>query len=122
MKQANQLAEMDMNELGTDLEDFQDETLNRAVDKFLVLDQDQMSLEVILNQFTEVDSTDYDLVYTAVEETLKSVNEIFRNLGIELEFKSADMVDYGGFILTAPKDTTADMAKRVRRLVDGQAV
>jgi hypothetical protein len=57
-----------------------------------------------------------------VVETLKQVNLVFKNLGIDLEFKSADMVEYTSFMLTGKGDTPEDMAHRIRRLVAGQTV
>jgi hypothetical protein len=117
-KEKNALAEINTNALGDYLEDYQNETLNRAMDKLLVMNEGEMSLDSILSQFTEVEDVDYDLALVAVNETLKSVNQVFRNMGIDLEFKSADFVDYGGFILTVPSDSPADIAQRIRKLVD----
>jgi hypothetical protein len=57
-----------------------------------------------------------------VEETLKQVNLVFKNLGIDLEFKSADMVEYGAYMLTGKGDTPEDMGHRIRKLVAGQPV
>jgi len=86
-KEKNALAEINTNALGDYLEDYQNETLNRAMDKLLVMNEGEMSLDSILSQFTEVEDVDYDLALVAVNETLKSVNQVFRNMGIDLEFK-----------------------------------
>ena len=57
-----------------------------------------------------------------VEETLKQVNLVFKNLGIALEFKQADMVEYTAYMLTGKGDTPEDMGQRIRRLVANQTV
>jgi hypothetical protein len=47
---------------------------------------------------------------------------VFKNLGIDLEFKQADMVEYYAYMLTGKGDTEEDMGVRIRRLVDGKTV
>jgi hypothetical protein len=70
----------------------------------------------------EIDNDQLDIVHKTVEETLKQVNLVFKNLGIDLEFKSADMVEYGAYMLTGKGDTPEDMGHRIRKLVAGQPV
>ena len=52
----------------------------------------------------------------------KALTALVRNLGIDLEFKSADMVEYGAYMLTGKGDTPEDMGHRIRKLVAGQPV
>jgi hypothetical protein len=103
-----------------------DPDLNRAFGKFCIMDD-----QGAYNKFLAEDLQYYDeeinndtctLVHETVVETLKQVNLVFKNLGIDLEFKSADMVEYTSFMLTGKGDTPEDMAHRIRRLVAGQTV
>ena len=70
----------------------------------------------------EVDSGHLDIVQKTVEETLKQVNLVFKNLDIALEFKQADMVEYTAYMLTGKGDSPEDMGQRIRRLVADQTV
>jgi hypothetical protein len=117
---------IDTNDIGEYIEDFGDETLNKAFGKFCIMD-DEMSFRNVLTDEVgfddeEVDNGHLDIVQKTVEETLKQVNLVFRNLGIDLEFKEADMVEYGAYMLTGKGDTPEDMGVRIRRLVDGKTV
>jgi hypothetical protein len=120
------LSDIDTNDIGEHIEDFGDETLNKAFGKFCIMD-DEMSFHKVLTDEMgydddEVDSSHVDIVQKAVEETLKQVNLVFKNLGIALEFKEADMVEYTAYMLTGKGDTEEDMGVRIRRLVDGKTV
>jgi hypothetical protein len=120
------LNDIDTNEIGEHIEDFGDETLNKAFGKFCIMD-DELSFTKVLTDGMgydedEVDSGHLDIVQKTVEETLKQVNLVFKNLGIDLEFKEADMVEYGAYMLTGKGDTPEDMGVRIRRLVDGKTV
>ena len=123
-KQA-ELAWIDSNDIGEHIEDFGDETLNKAFGKFCIMD-DQIAFHDVLGDMgyeqDEVDSDHVDIVQKTVEETLKQVNLVFKNLGITLEFKQADMVEYTAYMLTGKGDTPEDMGQRIRRLVDGKTV
>jgi hypothetical protein len=123
-KQEN-LNDIDTNEIGEHIEDFGDETLNKAFGKFCIMD-DQVAFSDILGDMgydqDEVDSGHLDIVQKTVEETLKQVNVVFKNLGIDLEFKQADMVEYYAYMLTGKGDTPEDMGHRIRKLVAGQPV
>jgi len=117
---------IDANDIGEGINDFNDPTLNKAFGKFCIMD-DQMAFRNVLTDEVgydddEVDSGHVEIVHKTVEETLKQVNLVFKNLGIDLEFKQADMVEYVGFMLTGKGDTPEDMAYRIRRLVDGKTV
>jgi len=70
----------------------------------------------------EINNDTCTLVHETVVETLKQVNLVFKNLGIDLEFKQTDMVEYVGFMLTGKGDTPEDIAHRIRRLVDQKPV
>ena len=120
-----ELAWIDSNDIGEHIEDFFDPELNEAFGKFCIMD-DQRAYNTILEDMgyleDEVDNEYCTIVHDTVVETLKQVNLVFKNLGIDLEFKQADMVEYVGFILTGKGDTPEDMAHRIRRLVDGKTV
>ena len=125
-KKQERLSDIDTNEIGEHIEDFGDETLNKAFGKFCIMD-DEMSFTKVLTDEVgydndEVDPGHLDIVQATVEETLKQVNLVFRNLGIALEFKQADMVEYTAYMLTGKGDTEEDMGVRIRRLVDGKTV
>ena len=120
------LNDIDTNDIGEYIEDFGDETLNKAFGKFCIMD-DEMSFHKILEDEVgydndEVDPGHLDIVQKTVEETLKQVNLVFKNLGISLEFKQADMVEYTAYMLTGKGDTPEDMGQRIRRLVANQTV
>ena len=119
------LNEIDTNDIGEYIEDFSDETLNKAFGKFCIMD-DQVAFHDILGDMgyeqDEMDDGQLDIVQKTVEETLKQVNLVFKNLGIDLEFKQADMVEYYAYMLTGKGDTPEDMGVRIRRLVDGKTV
>ena len=119
------LNEIDTNDIGEYIEDFSDETLNKAFGKFCIMD-DQIAFHDVLGDMgyeqDEVDNDHVDIVQKTVEETLKQVNLVFKNLGIALEFKQADMVEYTAYMLTGKGDTPEDMGVRIRRLVDGKTV
>jgi hypothetical protein len=124
-KQA-ELSWIDSNDIGEHIEDFGNDALNTAFGKFCIMD-DQMALHNVLTDGMdydedEVDSGHVDIVQKTVEETLKQVNLVFKNLGIALEFKQADMVEYTAYMLTGKGDTEEDMGVRIRRLVDGKTV
>jgi hypothetical protein len=120
-----ELSWIDSNDIGEHIEDFGDETLNKAFGKFCIMD-DQIAFHDVLGDMgyeqDEVNPDHLDIVQKTVEETLKQVNLVFRNLGIALEFKQADMVEYTAYMLTGKGDTPEDMGVRIRRLVDGKTV
>ena len=121
----SRLNEIDTNDIGEHIEDFGDENLNRAFGKFCIMD-DQIAFHDILGDMgyeqDEMDDGQLDIVQKTVEETLKQVNLVFKNLGIDLEFKQADMVEHYAYMLTGKGDTPEDMGVRIRRLVDGKTV
>jgi hypothetical protein len=121
-----ELSWIDSNDIGEHIEDFGDENLNKAFGKFCIMD-DEMSFTTVLTDEVgydedEVDSGHLDIVQKTVEETLKQVNLVFKNLDIALEFKQADMVEYTAYMLTGKGDTPEDMGQRIRRLVADQTV
>jgi hypothetical protein len=118
------LAWIDSNDIGEHIEDFGDETLNKAFGKFCIMD-DQGALYKVLEDEVgydndEIDPGHVDIVQKTVEETLKQVNLVFKNLNIDLEFKQADMVEYTAYMLTGKGDTPEDMGVRIRRLASGK--
>jgi hypothetical protein len=118
------LAWIDSNDIGEHIEDFGDETLNKAFGKFCIMD-DQGALYKVLEDEVgydndEIDPGHVDIVQKTVEETLKQVNLVFKNLNIDLEFKQADMVEYTAYMLTGKGDTPEDIGVRIRRLASGK--
>ena len=120
------LNDIDTNDIGEGIDDFDDPDLNRAFGKFCIMDDQNAYSKFLtedLNYYEEeVNNDTCTLVHETVVETLKQVNLVFKNLGIDLEFKSADMVEHVAFMLTGKGDTPEDMAHRIRRLVAGQTV
>ncbi len=121
-----ELSWIDSNDIGEHIEDFDDPELNKAFGKFCIMD-DQMALYKVLENEVgydneEIDPGHVDIVQKTVEETLKQVNLVFKSLGIDLEFKQADMVEYTAYMLTGKGDTPEDMGMRIRRLVADQTV
>ena len=117
---------IDSNDIGEHIEDFNDPELNQAFGKFCIMD-DQMAFRNVLTDAVgyyddEIDPGHEEIVHKTVEDTLKQVNLVFKNLGIDLEFKQADMVEYTAYMLTGKGDTPEDMGVRIRRLVDGKTV
>jgi hypothetical protein len=120
------LNDIDTNDIGDGIDDFMDPDLNRAFGKFCIMDDqgayNKFLAEDLQYSDEEINNDTCVLVHETVVETLKQVNLVFKNLGIDLEFKSADMVEYTAFMLTGKGDTAEDMAHRIRRLVAGQTV
>lgn len=123
-KQEN-LTWIDSNDIGEHIDDFDNPELNQAFGKFCIMD-DQCAYNNLLEDMgydsDEIENEHCAIVHDTVVETLKQVNLVFKNLGIDLEFKQTDMVEYVGFMLTGKGDTPEDMAYRIRRLVDGKTV
>jgi hypothetical protein len=120
------LNSIDTNDIGEGIDDFMDPDLNKAFGKFCIMD-DQCAYNTFLEEEMgycddEIDNEMCTIVHDTVVETLKQVNLVFKNLGIDLEFKSADMVEHVAFMLTGKGDTPEDMAHRIRRLVDQKPV
>ena len=120
------LNSIDTNDIGEGIEDFDNPDLNKAFGKFCIMD-DQGAYNTFLEEEMgycddEIDNEMCTIVHDTVVETLKQVNLVFKNLGIDLEFKSADMVEHVAFMLTGKGDTPEDMAHRIRRLVDNKPV
>jgi hypothetical protein len=116
---------IDSNDIGEHIEDFDDPELNKAFGKFCIMD-DQRAYNTLLEDMgycdDEIDNENCTIVHDTVVETLKQVNLVFKNLGIDLEFKQADMVEHVAFMLTGKGDTPEDMGQRIRRLVANQTV
>lgn len=119
------LNSIDTNDIGEGIDDFNDPELNKAFGKFCIMD-DQCAYNTILEDIgydeDEIENEHCTIVHDTVVETLKQVNLVFKNLGIDLEFKEADMVEHVAFMLTGKGDTPEDMAHRIRRLVDNKPV
>jgi hypothetical protein len=119
------LNSIDTNDIGEGIDDFNDPDLNKAFGKFCIMD-DQCAYNNLLEDIgydnDEIENEHCTIVHDTVVETLKQVNLVFKNLGIDLEFKSADMVEHVAFMLTGKGDTPEDMAHRICRLVDNKPV
>jgi len=117
---------IDANDIGEGIDDFNDPELNKAFGKFCIMDDQNAYGNFLVEELgyldEELDNGTHALVHDTVVETLKQVNLVFKNLGIDLEFKQADMVEYVGFMLTGKGDTPEDIAHRIRRLVANQTV
>jgi hypothetical protein len=117
------LNSIDTNEIGEGIDDFSDPTLNKAFGKFCIMD-DQGAYNTLLEDMgyceDEIENEHCTIVHDTVVETLKQVNLVFKNLGIALEFREADMVEHVAFMLTGKGDTPEDMAHRIHKLVDGK--
>ena len=125
-KKQSELNWIDANDIGEHIDDFNDPKLNEAFGKFCVMDDQGALYKVLVDEvgydYNEIESGHVDIVHKTVEETLKQVNLVFRSLGLDLEFKQADMVEYVGYMLTGKGDTPKDIAHRIRRLVDQKPV
>jgi hypothetical protein len=110
-----QLKAIDSNKLGDYLDEYCNDTLNKRLRKFLILDE-QTSIENILDQagFTEVTSTDIDAGIAVAEATLVEVNRVLKAQGIEFEFKSFDAIEYTTYMLVNTNDKVKATAQRVR--------
>jgi len=119
------LNSIDTNDIGDGIEDFDNPDLNKAFGKFCIMD-DQRAYNTILEDVgyddDEIENEHCIIVHDTVVETLKQVNLVFKNLGIDLEFKEADMVEHVAFMLTGKGDTPEDVAHRIRKLAAGQTV
>ena len=117
---------IDTHDISEHIDDFNDPELNKAFGKFCIMDDQGALCKVLEDEvgydYDEIDSGHVDIVQKTVDETLKQVNLVFKNLGIALEFKQADMVEYTAYMLTGKGDTPEDMGVRIRRLVSNQTV
>ena len=113
---AKTLKEIDSNKLGDYLEDFCNESLNKKLRKFLVLDSPS-NIEDILDkaEFEEVEDIDVRVGIAVAEATLLEVNRALKAQGIEFEFRKFDMVEYETYMLVNTNDKKlAAVAQRVR--------
>ena len=110
-----QLKAIDSNKLGDYLDEYCNDSLNKRLNKFLILDE-QSSIENILDQagFTEVTSTDIDAGIAVAEATLVEVNRALKAQGIDFEFKSFDAIEYTTYMLVNTNDSVKATAQRIR--------
>ena len=112
---AKQLKDIDSNELGDHLDCYCDETLNKKLRKFLVLD-DQANIENILEKanFEDVNNEDIEVGIAVAEATLVEVNRVLKAQGIEFAFRRFDMVDYDAYMFVNTNEKLKATAQRVR--------
>ena len=109
------LKEIDSNKLGDYLEDYCNETLNKRLRKFLVLD-DPGNIENILDKagFEDVEDIDVRVGIAVAEATLVEVNRVLKAQGIQFEFRRFDMVEYETYMLVNTNEKLKATADRVR--------
>ena len=114
---AKELKDIDSNSLGDYLDDYCNETLNKRLRKFLVLDN-QDSIERILEDadFTDITGDDVSAGIAVAEATLVQVNRALKAQGIDFRFRRFDSVDYTTYMLVNTNDSLEDTAKRVRNM------
>jgi hypothetical protein len=113
---AKTLKDIDSNELGDHLEDYCNESLNKKLRKFLVLDSPS-NIEDILEKakFEEVEDIDVRVGIAVAEATLVEVNRVLKAQGIEFAFQRFDMVEYDTYMLVNTNDKKLEaVAQRVR--------
>jgi hypothetical protein len=121
---AKKLKDIDSNKLGDYLEDYCNESLNKKLRKFLVLDSPS-NIEDILDKadITEVEDIDVRVGIAVAEATLLEVNRVLKAQGIQFEFRRFDMVEYETYMLVNTNENLKATAERVRgtRRMYGQA-
>ena len=112
---AKTLKDIDSNKLGDYLEDYCNDSLNKRLHKFLVLD-DPANIENILEKanFEEVTNEDILVGIAVAEATLVQVNKVLKAQGIEFQFRRFDAVDYDAYMLVNTNENLKATAKRVR--------
>lgn len=120
---AKKLKDIDSNKLGDYLEDYCNESLNKKLRKFLVLDSPS-NIEDILDKadITEVEDIDVRVGIAVAEATLVEVNRVLKAQGIDFEFRRFDMAEYDTYMLVNTKENLKATAERVRgtRRIDWQ--
>jgi hypothetical protein len=113
---AKTLKDIDSNELGDHLEDYCNESLNKKLRKFLVLDSPS-NIEDILDKakFEDVEDIDIKVGIAVAEATLVEVNRVLKAQGVEFQFQRFDMVEYETYMLVNTNDKKLEaVAQRVR--------
>lgn len=112
---AKKLKDIDSNKLGDYLEDYCNDTLNKRLHKFLVLD-DPSNIETILEAADFEDITNEDILVgiAVAEATLAQVNRVLKAQGIEFAFRRFDAVDYDAYMLVNTNENLRATAQRVR--------
>jgi hypothetical protein len=112
---AKTLKEIDSNKLGDYLEDYCNETLNKRLRKFLVLDSPS-NIEDILEkaEFEDVEDIDVRVGIAVAEATLVEVNRVLKAQGIQFEFRRFDMIEYETYMLVNTNEKLKATAERVR--------
>lgn len=112
---AKQLKDIDSNKLGDYLEDYCNDTLNKRLHKFLVLD-DPANIETILEQaeFEDIEDIDVRVGIAVAEATLVQVNKVLKAQNIDFQFRRFDAVDYDAYMLVNTNENLRATAQRVR--------
>ena len=112
---AKKLKDIDSNQLGDHLEDYCNDSLNKKLRKFLVLD-DEGNIENILDKanFEEVTNEDIEVGIAVAEATLAEVNKVLKAQGIDFEFRRFSMIEYDAYMIVNTKEKLKATAQRVR--------
>lgn len=112
---AKKLKNIDSNRLGDYLEDYCNDSLNKRLHKFMVLD-DPSNIETILEaaDFEDINNEDILVGITVAEATLAQVNRVLKAQGIEFAFRRFDAVDYDAYMLVHTNENLRATAQRVR--------
>lgn len=112
---AKTLKDINSNDLGDYLEDYCNDSLNKKLRKFLVLDNPG-NIERILDKagFEDVTDEDVRVGIAVAEATLIEVNRVLKAQGIDFEFQRFDMIEYETYMLVHTNENLKATARRVR--------
>ena len=65
--------------------------------------------------FTDITDDEHEAARAGAEGALKSVNEVFRTMGLKLEIVEVDMVDYTCWMLIREGATPKQVAKQIKK-------
>jgi hypothetical protein len=117
-KQKDELKWLEINEVGDHLQDFENNKLNRAMDTLMVLkgkEPYEVTKTLEAEGFTEVSDTDAEVFLCGVETTLKRANQLFKTMGLDLEFQLVDLAEHSDYMLVKTNDTPKTVAKRIHK-------
>ena len=112
------LRELDVNEVFEHMDDL-DAPIDMINDQ-LILDGAQgnmFAFEGLLENagFTDITDDEYEAARVGAEGALKSMNEVFRTLGIKLEIVEVDMCDFTCWMLIQEGAAPKQVAKQIKK-------
>ena len=112
------LRELDVNEVFEHMDDL-DAPIDMINDQ-LILDGAQgnmFAFEGLLEHagFTDITDDEYEAARVGAEGALKSMNEVFRTLGIKLEIVEVDMCDFTCWMLVKDGAEPKQVAKQIKK-------